>query len=93
MREIRILQRIKHKNVVNLIEICRSKATSSNRYRSHFYLVFEFCEHDLAGLLSNTNVRFNLGEIKNVVKQLLDAIYFIHTGKKVITILKSGIES
>lgn len=31
---------------------------------STFFLVFEFCEHDLAGLLSNVNVKFNLGEIK-----------------------------
>lgn len=33
---------------------------------STFFLVFEFCEHDLAGLLSNVNVKFNLGEIKKV---------------------------
>lgn len=34
---------------------------------STFFLVFEFCEHDLAGLLSNVNVKFNLGEIKKVM--------------------------
>ncbi|CAG9864302.1 unnamed protein product [Phyllotreta striolata] len=81
LREIRILQLLKHENVVNLIEICRTKASQDNKYRSTFYLVFDFCEHDLAGLLSNVNVTFNLGEIKKVVQQLLNGLYYIHSNK------------
>lgn len=81
LREIKILQLLKHENVVNLIEICRTKATSFNRCKSTFYLVFDFCEHDLAGLLSNVNVKFTLGEIKMVMKQLLNGLYFIHSNK------------
>lgn len=81
LREIRILQLLKHENVVNLIEICRTKASQANRYRSTFYLVFDFCEHDLAGLLSNVNVKFSLGEIKKVLQQLLNGLYYIHSNK------------
>lgn len=81
LREIKILQLLKHENVVNLIEICRTKATSHNKYRSTFYLVFDFCEHDLAGLLSNVNVKFSLGEIKKVMQQLLNGLYYIHSNK------------
>ncbi|XP_023020866.2 cyclin-dependent kinase 9 [Leptinotarsa decemlineata] len=81
LREIRILQLLKHENVVNLIEICRTKASQHNRYRSTFYLVFDFCEHDLAGLLSNVNVKFSLGEIKKVMQQLLNGLYYIHNNK------------
>lgn len=81
LREIRILQLLKHENVVNLIEICRTKATQHNKYRSTFYLVFDFCEHDLAGLLSNVNVKFSLGEIKKVMQQLLNGLYYIHSNK------------
>ncbi|XP_059613626.1 cyclin-dependent kinase 9 [Phlebotomus argentipes] len=81
LREIRILQLLKHENVVNLIEICRTKATQHNRYRSTFYLVFDFCDHDLAGLLSNMNVKFSLGEIKKVMQQLLNGLYYIHSNK------------
>jgi len=66
---------------VNLIEICRTKATATNGYRSTFYLVFDFCEHDLAGLLSNMNVKFSLGEIKKVMQQLLNGLYYIHSNK------------
>jgi hypothetical protein len=35
-------------------------------YETSFYLVLEFSEHDFAGLLSNVNVTFTLGEIKNI---------------------------
>jgi cyclin-dependent kinase 9 len=81
LREIRILQLLKHENVVNLLEICRTKANKNNSYRSTFYLVFDFCEHDLAGLLSNMNVKFSLGEIKKVLQQLLNGLYYIHSNK------------
>jgi len=56
-------------------------ATQYNRYRSTFYLIFDFCEHDLAGLLSNVNVKFSLGEIKKVMQQLLNGLYYIHSNK------------
>lgn len=46
-----------------------------------FYLIFEFCEHDLAGLLSNYNVKFSIGEIKKMMQQLLNGLYFIHSNK------------
>ena len=78
LREIKILQLLKHENVVNLIEICRYKHTQQ---KATFYLVFDFCEHDLAGLLSNVNVKFNLGEIKKVIQQLLNGLFFIHSNK------------
>ena len=55
-----------HFNPKFQIEICRTKATQFNKHKSTFYLVFDFCEHDLAGLLSNFNVKFSLGEIKKV---------------------------
>lgn len=61
LREIKILQLLKHENVVNLIEICRTSSSGPN-YKATFYLVFDFCEHDLAGLLSNINVKFSLGK-------------------------------
>ncbi|XP_022099133.1 cyclin-dependent kinase 9-like isoform X1 [Acanthaster planci] len=81
LREIKILQLLKHENVVSLLEICRTKATMYNRYKGSIYLVFEFCVHDLAGLLSNYNVHFSLGEIKEVMKQLLNGLYYIHSNK------------
>jgi cyclin-dependent kinase 9 len=40
--------------------------------RSKFYFIFEFCDHDLAGILRNANVKFTLGHIKSIMQQLLD---------------------
>ncbi|KAL1246460.1 Cyclin-dependent kinase [Trichinella spiralis] len=71
IREIRILQKVRHQNVTELLEVCRSRASSYNRGRSTFYLVFAFCEHDLAGLLSNVHVKFSLGEIKEAANVLI----------------------
>ena len=88
LREINILKNLwvkdeegnenRHQNIVNLLEICWAKSTAKDSCKSTFYLVFEFCEYDLSKLLSNTNIRFNLGEIKYILQQLLDGLYFIH---------------
>lgn len=58
-----------------------STATLYNRYKGSIYLVFDFCEHDLAGLLSNSNVKFTLAEIKKVMQMLLNGLYYIHRNK------------
>ena len=47
LREIKILQLLRHENIVNLIEICRTKATQFNKHKSTFYLVFDFAEPSL----------------------------------------------
>lgn len=60
---------------------CVSAATLYNRYKGSIYLVFDFCEHDLAGLLSNSNVKFTLAEIKKVMQMLLNGLYYIHRNK------------
>lgn len=43
--------------------------------------MFEFCEHDLAGLLANNNVKLNLGEIKKIMQQLLNGLQYLHNNE------------
>lgn len=81
LREVKMLQKLKHRHITELIEICSSKASSHNRERSTFYLVFAFYEHDLAGLLSNSSVRLSLVHIKTLMKHLLEGLYQIHYAK------------
>lgn len=50
-------------------------ATPYNREKGSIYLVFEFCEHDLAGLLRNEEVRFALPAIKSIMQQLFTALH------------------
>ncbi|CAF2767699.1 unnamed protein product [Rotaria sp. Silwood2] len=77
LREITILQGLRHDSIVQLIEMCRSQVENSSR--SKFYFIFEFCDHDLAGILRNVQVKFSLGHIKSIMQQLLNALYFIYT--------------
>ncbi|VEL27473.1 unnamed protein product [Protopolystoma xenopodis] len=53
LREIRILSSLNHENIVCLRGICHKKNNPSSNYRYEFYLLFDFCDHDLAGLLSH----------------------------------------
>ncbi|XP_034934348.1 cyclin-dependent kinase 9-like [Chelonus insularis] len=90
LREIRILQLLNHPNIVHLVEVCRTQAIPQNNFRSSFYLIFEFCEHDLAGLLSCRKVKFNLGEVKTIMKQLFEGLHYIHFNNILHRDLKSA---
>ena len=71
---------LNHKNIVYLIKIYRQYS----RHKTKFYLVFDFCEHDLAGLLSNINVKSSLGEIKKVMQQMSEGLFFINNNKSIL---------
>ena len=50
IREIKILKKLRHRNVIDLKEIVTSKASASNGHKGSIYLVFEYMDHDLTGL-------------------------------------------
>ncbi|GIY21931.1 cyclin-dependent kinase 9 [Caerostris extrusa] len=81
LREIKILQHLKQENVVNLIEICFSKVACLRFPKTTFYLVLDFCEYDLGRLIYNPKISFTLEDIKTIMKQLLNSLYFIHSSK------------
>lgn len=51
-REILILRRLDHPNIIKL------QGLATSRMVGGLYLVFEYMEHDLAGLVASPNVRF-----------------------------------
>lgn len=77
LREIKMLKLLRHPNITELIEVCTRKQRNA-RERFSFYLVFTFCEHDLAGLLSNKTVKFSLVDIKTMAKHILEGLNKIH---------------
>ena len=75
---IRILQLLNHENIA--LSTCWKSAPNIPDTRpSTFDLVFY--EHDLAGLLSNINAKFSFAEIKKVLPQSCEGLFFIHTNK------------
>ncbi|KAM0979848.1 hypothetical protein ACFX13_015916 [Malus domestica] len=72
-REILILRRLDHPNVVKLEGLITSRLSCS------IYLVFEYMEHDITGLLSNPDIKFSEAQIKCYMKQLLSGLEHCHS--------------
>lgn len=70
-REILILRRLNHHNVVKLEGLVTSRMSCS------LYLVFEYMEHDLAGLAANPSIKFTESQVSiqlHLFKLGIDAV-------------------
>ncbi|XP_023743669.1 probable serine/threonine-protein kinase At1g54610 [Lactuca sativa] len=72
-REILVLRRLNHPNVIKLEGLITSRTSSS------LYLVFEYMEHDLTGLVSLPGIRFTEPQVKCYMKQLLSGLDHCHS--------------
>ncbi|KAK8559993.1 hypothetical protein V6N12_012802 [Hibiscus sabdariffa] len=72
-REILILRRLDHPNIIKLEGIITSRMSYS------IFLVFEYMEHDVTGLLSCPDIKFCEPQIKCYVKQLLSGLDHCHS--------------
>lgn len=73
LREVSCLRLCSNnKYIVKLLEIAVS------RKRDGVFLVFEYCEHDLAAITSKYKNPFKLSEIKTLVYQLTSAVKHLH---------------
>ena len=75
VREIAILQAYHHPNLVELLDIIIAPVKPPN-YRGHVDLVFEYMEHDISALVES-KILFTQGEIKNIMKQILELHIYI----------------
>ncbi|XP_062115850.1 probable serine/threonine-protein kinase At1g54610 [Humulus lupulus] len=71
-REIIVLRKLDHPNVLKLEGLATSRMSCS------LYLVFEYMEHDLAGLAARSGVKFTEPQIKCYMKQLLSGLEHCH---------------
>ncbi|XP_062176169.1 probable serine/threonine-protein kinase At1g54610 [Alnus glutinosa] len=71
-REILILRRLNNPNVVKLEGLVTSRMTCS------LYLVFEYMEHDLAGLAASPGIKFTEPQVKCYMHQLLSGLEHCH---------------
>eukprot|EP01083_Nonionella_stella_P091893 257008_1 len=88
IREIKILKALDHPNIVPLMDVVTS--TSRKKQQSwdsqsaigadstDVYMVFEYLDHDLAGIMANPEVQLKEKHIKYYMQQILEALYYCH---------------
>ncbi|CAN1145471.1 Cyclin-dependent kinase C-1 [Linum perenne] len=105
IREIKILMKLHHDNVIKLKEIVTSPVpvitlqvlrrmnkanlANGNKYRGGIYMVFEYMDHDLAGLSDRQGMRFSVPQIKCYMKQLLTGLHYCHVNQVLHRDIKS----
>ena len=80
LREIKILRRLKHENIANLMDIVVSKPSTPLTERKQTYLVFEYMQYDLLGLMKK-KVKFSIPQIKCVARQVLLGLGYLHKNR------------
>ncbi|KAF8913932.1 hypothetical protein CPB84DRAFT_1757945 [Gymnopilus junonius] len=70
MREIKLLQSLRHDNVVRLHEMMVSSGS--------VFMVFEYMDHDLTGVLSQSQFVFLPEHLKSLCLQMLSGLAYLH---------------
>lgn len=79
IREVTTLKALKHPNVVTLKEIVTSK--EQGEIPKNVFMVFEYLEYDLTGILETPEIRLTQDHIKSWTKQLLAGVHYMHINK------------
>ena len=75
IREITILKKYNHPNIVKLIDTFVDKPEKNKR--GNVSLVYEYAQHDLASLIKE-KIDFDLDCIKSMMCQILNGVKYIH---------------
>jgi cyclin-dependent kinase 10 len=72
LRELRILKRCSHPNIVGLKQVIFDPSINN------IFLVFEYCEVDMVKLIDRMPRPFSDSEIKGIIVQLLTGLNYLH---------------
>lgn len=94
VREIKILKALNHPNIVEIIDMVVERSMSlyslcrveiglmvenpADRSRGDVFMVFPYMDHDLCGLLSNSDFKLNHSVAKLLMRQILQGMDYIH---------------
>lgn len=76
LREIQILKRCRHRNVVKLEEVV--VGNDVGKPDNSIFLVLEFVEHDLKSILDDMPEPFLSSEVKRLLLQLASGVAYLH---------------
>ena len=77
VREIKLLKRLHHSNIIRLLEVVYAKSKKTGEKGSVF-MVFPFMKHDLVGTQDYRGNKFLMGEIKCIFHQLISGLKYMH---------------
>jgi serine/threonine protein kinase len=86
IREIKILKALRHVNIVDMREIVvyneaddkESVGGSSEFVNGDVFMVFEYVDYDLSGILKSSDVVLTPAHVKSFTKQLLEGTHYLH---------------
>ncbi|KAL3141213.1 hypothetical protein ABBQ38_003552 [Trebouxia sp. C0009 RCD-2024] len=90
IREIKLLKSLNHENVICLREIVRSQVHRVNGMKGSIYMVFDYMDHDLTGLMEREGHRFTVPQIKLYMKHLCNGLAHCHINGVVHRDLKAS---
>ena len=70
VREIKLLQHLRHEHVVSLQEVMVEK--------NECFMVFEYLAHDLTGLINHPTFQLTNAHKKHLAKQMFDGLAYLH---------------
>ena len=80
LREIEMLRALSHPSIVELKGIVSSYSQAED---VSLFMVFEYMDHDITGILQNSSLKLDQSHIKCLALQLTESLAFIH-GKGIV---------
>jgi serine/threonine protein kinase len=78
IREMTFLRKLRHVNVLALIEIVVSISKDGSGVPDACFLVCEYAPYDLTGLLDHPSVRLRPVHVKSYMRQILEGVQYCH---------------